>query len=318
VIDITPTILDITRVAVPTIYKGVPQIPLQGASTLSTIHDANAPGPRDTQYFEQSGNRAIWHNGWRAEALHKPGDKFADDKWELYDLNNDFSESNDLADRMPDRLKELQDLWWEEARKFNVLPLDGQGLMSGAVRQLAERHDLLGNRAHYTFYQGQGHIPSQVAPRFVNRSYAITAYVNRPAEGEGVLLALGDLNGGYSFFVKGGQLFFDQNSFGQHETLRSAEKVPEGKSVLRYEFAKTANFEGRAALFIDGRKVAEKEIHLPHAGFVLWSGLDIGRDAASVVTPMYADRGDFAFPAGGIQKVDVDLLADKPQATATR
>jgi arylsulfatase len=123
VIDITPTVLDITGVRAPSVFAGVPQMPIHGASFRAVLGDARAPAPRDTQVFELRGERAIYHDGWRAVSVHAPGTSYDQDRWELYDDTHDYAEAHDLAAQYPDRLKALQDLWWREARTYGVLPL---------------------------------------------------------------------------------------------------------------------------------------------------------------------------------------------------
>ena len=123
IIDITPTVLDIVGVAAPAIFDGVCQIPIQGKSIRATFHNPAAPNPRDTQYFELWGSRGIWHDGWEAIGIHKPGTSFELDRWELYHAEKDFSQSVNVASTYPARLEELKKLWWSEAAKNGALPL---------------------------------------------------------------------------------------------------------------------------------------------------------------------------------------------------
>lgn len=123
VIDITPTVLDITGINAPESFGGACQIPIQGKSIRTTFHDPAAPDPRDAQYFELWGSRSIWHKGWKAVAIHTPGTSFDSDRWELYHVTEDFSESVDLAAKNPQKLEELKKLWWSEAEKNGALPL---------------------------------------------------------------------------------------------------------------------------------------------------------------------------------------------------
>ncbi len=123
VIDITPTVLDITGIVAPQVFQGVSQIPMQGKSIRAIFHAPDTPNPRDTQYFELWGSRGIWHNGWKAVGIHKPGTDFEADRWELYDVTNDFSESVDVAAQHPEKVAELKKLWWSEAEKNGALPL---------------------------------------------------------------------------------------------------------------------------------------------------------------------------------------------------
>ncbi|HTB13453.1 MAG TPA: arylsulfatase [Bryobacteraceae bacterium] len=123
IIDITPTVLDIVGVEAPALFEGVCQIPIQGKSIRATFNNPAGPSPRDTQYFELWGSRGIWHNGWEAIGVHKPGTSFDGDHWELYHAENDFSQNVNLASQNPAKLEELKDLWWSEASKNGALPL---------------------------------------------------------------------------------------------------------------------------------------------------------------------------------------------------
>jgi arylsulfatase len=123
VIDITPTVYDITGIQPPEAFEGVCQMPVQGESIRATFDNAASPDPRDSQYFELWGSRGIWHKGWKAVAIHQPGTNFERDRWELYHVENDFSESTDLAAQRPAKLEELKKLWWSEATKYGALPL---------------------------------------------------------------------------------------------------------------------------------------------------------------------------------------------------
>jgi arylsulfatase len=123
VIDIAPTVLDILGLEAPAQYRGVCQMPVQGRSIRATFDDPAAPNPRDTQYFELWGSRAIWHDGWKAIAIHTPLSDFDDDRWELYHVDADFTESLNLASQHPDKLQALKELWWSEAAKYGALPL---------------------------------------------------------------------------------------------------------------------------------------------------------------------------------------------------
>ena len=123
VIDITPTVYDITGVKPPDTFDGVCQMPVQGTSIRATFDDPTSPDPRDSQYFELWGSRGIWHKGWKAVGAHIPGTSFDQDRWELYHVSDDFSESTDLAAQNPAKLDDLKQLWWSEAAKYGALPL---------------------------------------------------------------------------------------------------------------------------------------------------------------------------------------------------
>ncbi len=308
VIDITPTILDITGIATPKVYQGVTQMPLHGASIAPTFHHANAPSPRETQYFELHGHRALWHNGWKAVTFHQSDTSFDDDHWELYHLADDFSESNDLAQQHPQKLAELRDLWWREARAYGVLPLEGRDpLKSRGTR--TNPPGMLSGRESYTYFPGQEHLPAPVAPNLVNRSFSIIALVNRlDQKAQGVLLARGDRNGGFSLYLKDGRLIFDANHLGwRHTVLRSQREVPVGKSTLRLDYTRIDQAHGIGVLSINAEKTAEAPIDSMPPWLLSWEGLDVGRDALSPVTDDYASMGDFAFPAAALARVDIKV-----------
>jgi hypothetical protein len=283
-------------------------MPLHGASIARTFHDARAPNPRNTQYYELHGHRALWQNGWKAVTLHDPADSFDDDRWELYDLTKDFSETRDLSQQFPQKLAELEDQWWREARTYGVLPLDGrEPLRSRGARANPPR--MLSGRESYTYFPGQEHLPAPVAPNLYNRSFSITAQVDRADNKvEGVLVARGDRNGGFSLYVKDGKLVFDANHFGwRHTIIRSEREVPVGKSVLRFDYTRVDQFHGIGVLSIGAAVAAERTIESSPPWVLSWEGLDVGRDALSPVTDDYATKGDFALPAAALTRIDIKV-----------
>ena len=186
VIDITPTVLDITGLKAPEVYHGIPQKPVEGASIAATFNSASAPDARHVQYFEQLGNRAIWNDGWKLVTEHKDGVDFDSDRWELYNLKEDFSETNDLASTNPAKVDELKKLWWREADKYGVLPLDGRG-----VKDLRSLLAPPPGHTTLTLYPGQARIPARAAGTALG-GFSLTANVNRTgADSEGVLLSVG-------------------------------------------------------------------------------------------------------------------------------
>jgi arylsulfatase A-like enzyme len=308
VIDITPTILDITGITTPKTFGGVEQMPLHGASIARTFADAKAPNPRNIQYFELHGHRALWHDGWKAVTFHHPDTNFDLDRWELYHLTDDFSESKDLALENPRKLAELKDLWWREASAYGVLPLDGRDPLRSRGNR-AQPPGMLSGRDSYTYFPGQEHLPAPVAPNLVNRSFSITAIVELPDhKTEGVLLARGDRNGGFALYVKDGRLVFDANHLGwRHTVLRSQHAVPIGKSTLRFEYTRVDQAHGIGVLSIGDQKTAEAEIASSPPWLIAWEGLDVGRDALSPVTDDYGTKDSFAFPAAALTRVDIKV-----------
>ncbi len=260
------------------------------------------------------GHRGLWHAGWKAVAYHPPGTPFENDKWELFHLDRDFSEVDDLAEKEPQRLAELIRLWWEQAEKHQVLPLDdrfGPRFAENAAR-------FHGARSHFTFHAGMGHVPTDVAPDVRSRSYTIEAQVEiDEAGGEGVLIAHGDATSGYSLYIKDGLLVHDLNIGGGHEIVTSDRKVPPGarrlgvrveRLVRQTEPAKGARTGvSLYTLLIDGEPVGSLQTQLGFHNLISWSGLDIGRDRGSPVSHYEAP---FEF-TGHLSQVTVKMHDDQ-------
>jgi len=215
--DLTPTLLDLLGLAPPTVIAGVPQMPLEGTSFKASLFDAAAPARTGPQHFEMFGHRGLWRDGWKAVAWHPPGRPFEDDVWELYHLDRDFSETNDLALEQPEKLAEMVSQWWAQAETHKVLPLDDR--FAARFAENAQRFH--GARKRFVFHRGMGHVPTDVAPDVRSRSYHIEADCRLAAGDEGVLIAHGDATCGYSLFLRGGRLVHDMNIGGAHVTLTS-------------------------------------------------------------------------------------------------
>ena len=205
VIDISPTILEAAKLPQPTEINGVKQKPIEGVSMMYSFDDAKATSPRHIQYFEMLGNRALYKDGWIATARHGRlpwvtmggGSDFDQDKWELYDLANDFSEANDVSAKYPQKLKELQEDFWVEAKKYDVLPLDDRFSERGDP---SLRPSLIAGRTDFTYYPGANRIPEPSAANTKNTSHTITATIVVPQGGaDGVLVAEGGGAGGKPF-----------------------------------------------------------------------------------------------------------------------
>lgn len=307
VTDIAPTILEMLDVQAPEHIRGVPQMPIHGTS-LSYSFSGDGPSRKPVQHFEMFGHRAIWKDGWKAVSYHPRGSSYDDDQWELYHVERDVSEVNDLAGQLPDKLKELQDLWWEEAHKYDVLPLDDRGF---AMRR-AESRLLPGaprGRSTYRLLGGSTKIPMGATPFILNRSYSITANVTAGPEDEGVMVACGGVCGGYTFYVMNGLLRHQYNYYEQLYTVEAPLQITAGEHEFTYRFEKTGELSGIGRLFIDGDQVDETVLGATSRYFMDWEGLDVGRDALSPVTPDYADRSPFAF-TGSITSIDFELGDD--------
>ena len=305
--DLAPTLLELLGID--------PEPAMTGVSFASTIGDADAVTAKTTQYFEMFGHRGIWHEGFKAVAYHLPTTSFDDDVWELYDLASDFNENHDLATDQPERLAELQRLWWAEAEANQVLPLDdrvGERFAENATR-------FHGARTNYTFWAGMGHVPSDVAPDLRSRSYTITAHVEIPTDGaEGVLIAHGDATCGYSLFVRDGYLAHDLNIGGTHQLVTSDRAIPTGGAhTLGFRMVRSPGDgpfpHGVGTLLIDGEPVGMMETEQIFWMLISFSGLDIGLDRGTTVADYDGSGrhlGPFAF-TGKLVKVVVDLTIDQ-------
>lgn len=302
VTDITPTLLEIVGVHPPELLNGVAQMPVHGESLAYTFDAGNRelPTRKQSQYFEMYGSRAIFSGGWKAVTFHKPGTPFDDDRWELYHLDSDFSECRDLAKEQPERLARMIELWWTEAGRYGVLPLDDRRaqLWTPSPRTRTPR-----NRERYVLYPPVAHMSGEVAPSLGNRSFTVTAELDRPAAGtQGALFALGSGNNGIAFYVLGDRLVFDYNLFATHYKAVSDRPIPVGVSTVSVVFEKLGE-RGRATLKIDG--VACGQVEVPKVLRMISSyGMDAGRDAGSAVSDDYQAPFDFQ---GTIKRLVFDM-----------
>ena len=328
-IDIVPTILDAIGVEPSSQIGGYPQAPIEGVSMFYSFNNADAPSTKQIQYFEMLGNRGLWYKGWKAVTYHGrlPWENnakwsFDEDKWELYNVEQDFSECHNLAEKHPDKLRQLVELWWAEAEKYNVLPLDDR-----FQQRLAERAMMDKEKTSFVFYPGTVRIPERRAPRTQNRSFSITAEVEiaHAADGggsggnsgkaEGPICAIGGVSLGWSLYIKNRRLVFCYNYLHERTYVRSTKEVPVGrKAKLRYEFEKTGQEKhgagGICRLYIDDEKVGEGQI--PHTSKFCYSfdeGFDIGRDSGSPVSEEY--KAGTQFTGGNIERVVIDLVGER-------
>ncbi len=279
VIDIAPTILEATGVAAPDTINGIKQRPIEGASMVYTWDkaNANAPSKRTTQYFEMLGNRGIYREGWYActtpvstpwdLGLKPSPDVITGYNWELYNIKEDFSQANDLASAMPDKLKEMQDLFYAEAAKYDVLPLDNSTL----ARFLTPRPSPTAGRNTFTFTGTLSGVPPACAPSVLDRSYTITAEVEIPAGGaEGMIVTEGGRFGGYGLFLTKGELGLGRGRvvflYNLLDLKREAWEGPElapGKHTIVFDFKYDGPGFGKGGtgtLSVDGKVVATKSL----------------------------------------------------------
>jgi len=281
-VDITPTILEITGATAPEQHNDVAQIPVHGASIVPTFADAKSPPPRSVQYFEQMGHRGLWADGWKITTYHEQGQPFDDDEWGLYHLDSDFSECHDLADRNPEKLRELIDLWWVQAGEHGVLPLDDRTIeLFGGTPRPGTVHA----RKDYVYRPPVSHVPADACPPLGGRAWTITVAVDVDDKAEGVLYARGSHNVGHSFFVKDGALHFEYNALGTRSRATAPLSLTSGRHELVARFDREGS-GGQLTLGCDGADLASVEI--PQLVRMLGStGMDIGRDALSPVTDDY-------------------------------
>ncbi|NJN05325.1 MAG: arylsulfatase, partial [Rhodobacteraceae bacterium] len=234
-VDVVPTILEASGLPAPKSVNGVTQQPLSGVSMAYSFTDAGAQTRKKIQYYEMLGSRAIWSDGWVAVAWHKAGTNWDEDKWELYHTDEDFSQSNDLAAKHPEKLTELRALWESEARANNALPLDDRRYERA---QDPSRPVAALPRDVYTFYPGTSILNPLAAPQFLGNSHSITAHVDISEKGaEGVLACSGGEFGGWTLFIKDGKFHYAHNFLKiQEYSVVSPEVIPAGKHTLGIRF----------------------------------------------------------------------------------
>jgi len=327
VIDVVPTILDAAGIPVPESINGIAQRPMDGVSMTYTWDKANADAPsrRTTQYFEMLGNRAIYHEGWVActtpatrpweLSTAAPPDVITGYAWELYNVAEDPTESHDLASAMPDKLKELQALFYQEAARNNVLPLDNSSLS----RWNTPRPNLTGGRTVFTYTGTLSGVPNSGAPNILNKSYSITAEVEIPEGGaEGVIVTDGGRFGGYALFLSKGDFGVGRSKpvflYNLLDLKRATWEGPElgaGKHSIVFEFTSDGPGLGKGGtgvLSVDGKEVARNTLeHTTPITFPEDESFDVGLDTRTGVA-MVEYRYDSPFPfTGTIDKLTFKL-----------
>jgi arylsulfatase A-like enzyme len=331
IIDLVPTVLEALAIEPPATVRGVPQSPIQGTSFAYTFDDPTAATRHVTQYFEMFGHRAIDHDGWRA-VCPWPGPSFAEAEqpfgapisretlgeldahhWELYHVAEDCAENHNLADTNRDKLIEMISLWYVEAGKNNVLPIDG----STVERLMVERPQIAEARTSYVYRPGTQTVPFFVGPRVQNRPHSITADAEIDDGGAGgVLLCQGSAVGGWTFYVRDSRLHYAHNYVRRAiYTVSSPDPLPTGRHKLRFEFEPTGapdipngkGAPGRAQLYVDGTLVAETDMPVTIPILISPGGLTCGANPGSPVVPDY--KVPFRF-TGKLHTVTVDLSGD--------
>lgn len=299
--DIVPTILEICGLEMPKVYKGVEQYPLSGVSMKYSFDNASVPSKKKKQYYAMLGTRAIWQDGWKAAALHAPltgKGHFDKDEWELYHVDTDRAESKNLAAEHPEKLKELISVWFDEAEKNLVLPLDDRSAVELLnIERPAEEEP----RERYVYYPGTSPVPEGVAVNLRGRSYKILADVEiKETDCSGVIFAHGSRFGGHSLFIKDKKLHYVYNFLGikPEQKFVSPELKP-GKYVLGMEFIRESAGKhheslGKARLYVNDKVVDEGPLRTQSGKFTLsGDGLCIGFDSGDAVSKDYKTPGEF-------------------------
>ena len=314
VIDVVPTILEACNIPAPTEVNGIKQKPIEGVSMMYSFEDKAAKDTRTTQYFEMLTNRAIYHDGWIAcsrsgvpwETGGRTLEGLKNATWELYNVDEDFSQANDLAAENPSKLKELQDLFIVEAKKYNVLPLDPR---------MAERFDpklrVAGEQpTSWTYYGNQVQLPEPIGPQLFPRPFTLTADVNVPETGaDGVIACAGAFSAGWTLYVADGKPTFHYNAFElATTTVEGNAPLPAGDVQVKAVFEPDAQSKigaGKLTLMVNGKPVGEGKLERTLFRHGL-EPFEVGRDSITPVDPAYAEKDGFEF-SGAIQKVEFDL-----------
>ncbi len=314
-IDVAPTFYDAIGITPPRELNGVQQKPIEGISFADTFDDAQAKGRRATQYFELGAQRGIYQDGWFASSPSfapwiptREGYDPDTAKWELYHIDADFSQANDLAKDNPEKLRQLQDLWWVEAARHNVLPLDWRAV-ERLNAELQGRPSLGGDAKTLTYYPGQIGLPNEASPRVLNKSWTITADIEAPDKAEGMIVTHGGMPGGYGLYLRGGKPTFVYNYLDLERcTIAGQDAFPKGRVKLVVDFIYEGGGLGKGGnitVSANGAKVAEGK--LPRTiplQISLGEGMDIGMDVGSAVDFTY--QPPFTF-TGKIEKVTYEL-----------
>jgi len=312
VIDIAPTVYEVTSIPSPKMVNGIAQDPIEGTSLAYTFNDAGASEQHKVQYFEMFGNRGIYQDGWYARTIHRAAwsmksyNTLQEDKWELYNTAEDFSLANDLAAQDPDKLKSMQDLFMQQAEKYHVLPIDDRLLIRTNADSVG-RPTVLGKRTSLTLGEGMKGMGVDVFISLRNTSFTITADVEVNAAGNGVIVCQGGRFGGLSLYLKNGKPVFTYNYLGMESTdIAAAQGLKPGKYQIVFDFKYDGGGAGKGGLgtlTVNGSKVAEGRIPRTQPGIFSVDDLaDVGVDDGTWV----ADYGASAKFNGKVDKVTVE------------
>ncbi len=309
--DIAPTIMEAAGIEKPQYYRGIEQMDFTGVPMNYSFDDPQAPNAKKRQYYEMFGNRAIWVDGWKAVCLHAnrmPWDinvtlPFEEDVWELYNVEEDFSESNDLADENPEKLQELIEIFEEEAWANNVYPL-----YDDMVHRLAAVSNILfGDQKEFTYFApGAVRIAEKASAPVKGRSHMIETTIDLDGGEEGVIVACGGMTGGYTMYIMDGKLHFDYNYLdGEHYHMVS-DPLPSGSTDLKFNFISSGSVSGTGEIFVNGEKQGEVDMPAMHRStYSLAETFDVGMDTGTQVDKAY-EGSPYAF-TGNLDRVKITL-----------
>ncbi|KAB2836319.1 MAG: sulfatase-like hydrolase/transferase, partial [Candidatus Brocadia sp.] len=325
VIDVAPTILEAIGLPEPKVVNGTPQIPMEGVSMVYAFDDAKAPDRHITQYFEISGNRAIYHNGWLARTIHRAAwerqvrHPLQQDIWELYNVPADFSLAHDISAKNPKKLEEMQQLFMKEAEKYHVLPIDDR-VFERALAEKAGRPDLMAGRTSLSLAEGMVGMLENVFINVKNKSKTITAEIEIPSGGaQGTIIAQGGRFGGWSLYIKNNKPAYDYNFLGlSHATIAASQSLPPGKATIKFDFAYDGGGLGKGGtgtIFVNGQKVAEGRIERTQpmifsADETADVGIDLGTPVVESVGAGHKSRFTGRIPKLTIESRDVTAKAE--------
>jgi len=317
-IDIAPTILETADLPEPKVVNGVPQTPIEGTSLAYSFNDAEAAERHTIQYFEMFGNRAIYHNGWFARTIHRAPWEMVNlpplesDVWDLYNVREDFSLTNNLAEKYPEKLREMESLFMWQAQKYHVLPIDDRTI-ERTNAAIAGRPDIMGSRTSLTLYEGMEGMMENTFINIKNRSFSITAELIIPKDGaNGAILSQGGRFGGWSLYMKDGKPEFTYNFLGlDRYVVSSSEKLSKGPVTVKLDFVYDGDGfgkGGKAIIYVNGKAVADARVEKTQPNlFSADETADVGLDNQTPVAEGIGYGPEETRFNGKIRKVTVEV-----------
>ena len=309
--DVLPTVLETLGVEPPTKRAGQDQIPIAGTSFAYAFDDPDADTQKEAQYFEMFGHRGIWVDGWKAVTWHRRGTDYSDDEWELYHVDEDFSETNNLAEEEQEKLRELIDRWWVEAGKHGVLPLDDRTIEINQPSQLpGSTHE--GLRYHYT--PPIAHMPVETSPAIDLGSWTMDVSVSRSSEQQqGVIFNRGSIHTGVTLYIKDNHLHFDYHAYDDWSRIKMDQPLPVGDVVIGVSLqADSPRGSAQVSFSIDGEEIGSGQVDVLQRRILFAHGeFDIGADRRSPVGDNYDPPFEFE---GEIHTVNIEVTPFEGEA----